>query len=149
MIENNEPCVQCPFRRGVDPGICASKNTVPEAFIGQAIGNFLLPCHLQAGFKESPYSPELRQCPGAAKYRANCGYEVHSRLLQLPADPVTVFSSPAELLAHHWQVSIEYAESVLRNYTPEQMLEVEQMRAGVRVVNLGGKPKEELAESTV
>lgn len=131
------PCDQCPFRRDVDPGICAAKDSHPASFIGQAVGPFFLPCHKQAGFAEDSRDPDLHQCAGAAAYRANCGYDhLPSQLLVAEADRERFFANPAEFLAHHLGVPVEQAERMLRHYPPEAMLEVELSRQGVRRVPL-------------
>ena len=136
----NKPCSECPFRRDVDPAICASKNSHPASFVGQAFGPFFLPCHKQAAFTADACDPALAQCPGAAAFRANAGvfdqYRFPPGMLRLPADPVTFFATPEEFLAHHMSLTPAEAAEWLRDCPPELLCQIELRRAGVRIVQL-------------
>jgi len=132
-------CTQCPFRRDVDPGICATKNSTPEQFIGQAFGPFMLPCHLQPGFDEDCRDPELKHCRGAASFRASL--KRGGKLPRLPEfipvgpeDAGKFFGTPEEFMAHHLSVKIEDAAYLLRRMPPAYWTMVEMSKAGAKVI---------------
>jgi hypothetical protein len=80
--------------------------------------------------------PALLQCAGAAIFRANVGRDMllPEGLLRCPPDSLTVFATPAELIAHHRQVPVAEAEEFLRSCPPEELLCREMVKAGVRLV---------------
>lgn len=116
------PCAQCPWRKDVEPGFLGGSK--PEVYIGQAVGPFVLPCHM--GYPDTNDKARLcmesPQCAGAAIYRANnkIDYLPEPLLRLAPADEV--FGSHVEFLAHHKRISLEQAELELRATTPEQHL---------------------------
>lgn len=81
--------------------------------MGQAHGEFFLPCHMKYkdGNKHNIGNP---QCAGAAIYRANVFKSPKSvMLLVLPADTEKVFASPAEFIAYHKGITVAEAEKQL------------------------------------
>lgn len=99
--QHHKPCKECPFRRGCLPGYLGG--SAPEVFVGQAHGNFWLPCHLHSNYEDPDWASDTSkpQCAGAAIYRANTSKRTPPQLLTLPKDNDAVFSSPVEFLAHH------------------------------------------------
>lgn len=134
LLPRHKPCRECPFSRSIAPGFTGGAD--PAVYVGQALGPFLLPCHKDPRFAEERHSPELVQCAGAAIYRANIGAadRLPGAMLRCPPDPAAVFTSPAELLAHHRQVALEDAEAELQRTPPGVLLERELARSGVVVV---------------
>lgn len=132
MAQHTTPCGECPFRRTVEPG--ALGGSEPEVYIGQAQGQFWLPCHMRQDCTtdEGRRDPSSPQCAGAAIYRANIG-GVARPLLELPADPVVAFASAEEFLAHHRRLPLDEARERLRRTPPEALLRRELGRAGVQV----------------
>lgn len=128
-------CRECPFRRDVDPAICDRFGADPAAFVGQAAGPFLLPCHKGGGFAADACDPANRPCAGAAAYRANCGVAGLPPGIPVgPADPAAYFATPAEFLAHHRRIPLAEAAAGLEVLTVADMLFAELCRTGVRVV---------------
>lgn len=134
LLPRRKPCRECPFTRSIAPGFTGGAD--PAVFVGQAVGPFLLPCHMDTRYAEERHSPELVQCAGAAIYRANIGAadRLPGAMLRCSPDPAAVFTSPAELLAHHRQVALEDAEAELQRTPPGVLLERELARSGVVVV---------------
>lgn len=134
MAHCTTPCPECPFARHVEPG--ATGGSSPEVFVGQALGPFLLSCHMDPDYEKDRRSPKLRQCAGAAMFRSNIGVDhlMPKFLHYLPSNEEKVFSNPAELLAHHFRISIEEADEFLREHPPVELLEIELSKSGVRKV---------------
>jgi hypothetical protein len=106
-----------------------------ERFVGQAIGNFALPCHMQKSFVDWRKNPmACNACAGAAIYRANCGYSHPDQIPHLPQDHEAVFSSPEELLAHHLGIEKQEAANRLAVKPPRFLLLQELVKAGVMVM---------------
>ena len=126
------PCSECPFRKGTKH----NGGSAPEVYVGQAMGPFLLACHMDPEYFDNPYSPSLTQCGGAAIFRANIGaaQRMPAFMLNLPADTEQVFATPAELIAHHRGISIAEAEEILKETPPEVLLLIELCKTGVRLV---------------
>lgn len=126
------PCNECPFRRVSTPGYIG-KNVTAAVYVGQAAGPFWLPCHkeeqynLQNPMESMNRVDQIAQCAGAAHYRANTGVAVlmPNEIHHLPPDRDKVFATPAELLAHHDQVTIEEAEEQLRKTPVTELLAIE------------------------
>lgn len=131
MGENRKPCKECPFRK--DDGAVLGGSS-PERYIGQALGPFFLPCHMDPDYERNRRSTKLLQCAGAATFRANVGVSdiMPDGLLKMPPDKEGVFASPVELYAHHKAMSIDVAEMILRRKTPRSMLMDELIDVGVR-----------------
>lgn len=108
-----QPCNQCPFSRAIEPGYLGG--SPPETFIGQAVLPFWLPCHQCSNYrgKESDAS-KVRQCAGAAIFRANIGSVPPAPMLVLPKDTELVFSTVAEFYAHHKRISRLLASYIVR-----------------------------------
>ena len=123
-----KPCAECPFSRASRPG--ATGGAAATTYVGQAHGPFRLPCHMAAGYEDNRRDEGLPQCAGAAMYRDLAGRaplmppEIH----QLKGDPALVFSSPAELVAHHTQVPLWRAQALLRGLPPSHWLAVEALK---------------------
>lgn len=137
-------CDQCPFRRDVDPTICEQKGSTPEAFIGQVVAPFMLPCHKQGKFDRNARDPELLHCAGAASMRASLRRAgklgpLPDFLPVGPEDPTTFFGTHAEFLAHHLRIGVEEADYLLRRLPPAFWAMFEMQKAGVQPIDLGEK----------
>jgi hypothetical protein len=126
------PCKECPFARHTEPG--ATGGSDPTVYIGQAIGPFLLSCHMDPNYEKDPRSPHLMQCAGAAMFRSNIGVDVLMPpfLHHLPSNEEKVFSNPAELLSHHLRITLEEADAILAKRPPHELLRIEFEKSGVR-----------------
>lgn len=129
-----ECCGQCPYARATPKGyLDAKENKLQKGdmagmFVGQANGPFALPCHMTPEFEHFRINPQAAPlCAGAAKYRANCGYDKHlpPEVGRLPEDHEAVFSNPAELLAHHHGISIQSAALALAMVPPDILTIIE------------------------
>lgn len=96
------PCVECPWRRESTPGHLGP-HSAEEWALG-AHGESAIACHMtiKRPIEAEWDDPGLRQCKGAAIFRAN--------VLKLPRDPAIavgprdtdkVFSNNAEFITHH------------------------------------------------
>lgn len=134
------PCPQCPFARSTTKAYLDTQGDNGERFIGQALGPFTLPCHMQQEFVEWRTNPTgCKACAGAAIYRGHMGYVLPPCLPVLPADHEKIFSSPAQLLAHHRGIALEEAEQRLRETTPTELLRVELRKAQCVAVRSSSK----------
>ena len=110
------PCKSCPFARGRDSDWDHSLGgSPPEVYLGQARGEFWLPCHMDKEYSDKDSSPLLvAQCAGAAIFRANCddGLKRPDHILKLDADTKLVFSNQAEFLSFYRD--IDMGEASLR-----------------------------------
>lgn len=129
--QKKECCATCPYARATPKEYLDTRGDNGDRFAGQASGSFALPCHMEEEFEDWRTRP-APQCAGAAKYRANTGVSVHPSLGIMPEDHEAVFSSPAELLAHHRGTSIEEAEESLENHPVSQMLQEESIAAFIK-----------------
>ena len=105
------PCGACPFRRTSKPG--ALGGSTPLRFLGHAHGPSFLPCHQCYDGSQITARFDLRQCAGAAIYRANANAMETPGLARLPADCVIVFGTPEEFLAHHAEITTAMAHQAL------------------------------------
>lgn len=108
-------CPECPFSRAVEPGALGGSH--PYKYIGQAIGPFVLPCHMHCNFEDPQWrekSFETPQCFGASTFRANIGVQalMPTQFPRVPQDTSTVFASAAEFLAHHTKLSLREAVAI-------------------------------------
>jgi hypothetical protein len=128
-----KPCKECPFARSTTPGELGGSD--PTVYIGQAMGPFWLPCHLHTEYSDPNWKQDTAkpQCAGAAMYRSLVGVDrlMPPSLHRLEGDPELVFSSPAELLAHHKKISIEDAEKILLIDPPEWLMLLEMKKAAM------------------
>ena len=129
-----KPCAECPFSRAIAPGGTGGADA--SVYVGQAAGPFFLPCHMDPKYEENKRSPELLQCAGAAIFRANIGvdYRLPPALLHLSQDHKFVFSTPAELIAHHREISLHTAEDFMSSHPVDRLLETEFRKQGVQLV---------------
>jgi hypothetical protein len=133
-MRDDHPCAECPFARRCAPG--GTGGSDPAVYVGQIYGPFLLNCHMDPAYKGNERSPDIRRCAGARIFRTNLGVDqfMPSGLPCLPADPVTVFATAAQLIAHHRSVSLEEAKAFLKEHPPRELLQKELMDAGVQLV---------------
>jgi hypothetical protein len=117
--KKTKPCKECPFARnntltGSKPG-----GADPTVYIGQSMGPFWLPCHMEKEYEGKKTSPDkVNQCAGAAIYRANVNApKMPDEMLALHEDKETVFGSHAEFYAHYEGVSIKEAKRILTDQT--------------------------------
>ena len=125
---SHKPCKDCPFARACPAGQTGGSD--PTVYIGQAHGPFVLSCHSDGEYKQETALEkweELTPCAGAAIYRANTDRAklMPDAIYALPEDKELVFSSPAELLAHHAGISIETAEDLIKDFPPDWWLRLE------------------------
>lgn len=121
-----KPCQECPFSRAVEPGTVGGSD--PTTYVGQLCGPFLLCCHMDPGYSQTPGDqPGVAHCAGAAIMRANMGlaFLMPPALHALPPNPELVFDKFEELVAHHLQVPIEEAKEILEDRPPEKLLRIE------------------------
>ncbi len=137
-----KPCKSCPFSRKVTPGELGGSS--PFVYVGQIQGPFILNCHSGPGYEDPKKRGELgmTQCAGAAIFRANLGLsqKMPKVFHSLPENHELVFSSFAEFLAHHIEVSVSTVETGFRFAPPEAFLEMEMEKVRphmVRVVPKG------------
>lgn len=128
MKNCSKPCSECPFGRKTKAGLLGGAD--PTVYIGQARGPFVLSCHKDPDYEQSTAlekHAELKGCAGAAIYRANNGLDklMPKELYSLPENHAAAFSSPAELLAHHSEITLEEAEAFLKALPQEYWLAVE------------------------
>jgi hypothetical protein len=113
LQKRKKPCKSCPFRRdnnleGAEPG-----GSHPFVYVGQSLGPFWLPCHMDKEYKDKNSDPEkVDQCAGAAIYRANTGTAelMPDGIMTLPEDKELVFASHEEFLSHYMNIPIEDAK---------------------------------------
>jgi hypothetical protein len=130
----SRPCPDCPFSPRCRPGKLGGSPV--EKFIGQAAGPFMLHCHAAPGYSPaaSRANPHLRQCAGAAIYRANTGAApfLPAPLMRLPAG-TEAFAGPVEMVGHHCGVTREDAEAALAETPVSELLIRELSSASVTV----------------
>lgn len=123
MSDKRKPCAQCPFSRRTEPGLTGG--TCPTVYVGQSIGPFWLPCHMDPKYKANRLDTDALQCAGAAIFRANIGVTelLPEQLLRLEADTQRVFANFEELIAHHMRIPLPMARMVLMITPPMMLLE--------------------------
>ena len=132
MSQHTKPCRECPFRRKGLPGFLGGAPA--EVFIGQAHGDFWLPCHLHSDYKDPDWKTDHSkpQCAGTAIYRANvCKSQKNESLLSLPPDRAQVFSEPAEFIAYHKRITLAAARKQLSEQTVTELMLIEMNKPGV------------------
>lgn len=120
-----KPCKDCPFSREVKPG--ALGGSPVNTYIGQAYGPFVIPCHKHCDFTDPDWKQktiDTPQCAGVAIFRANIGVSPYlpAMIHTLAPNHDAVFSSPAEFMAHHMALPLEYAQHILKTLTPSELL---------------------------
>lgn len=136
--QHRKPCPTCPFRRTCTPGALGGENPA-TTFIGQAFGNFWIPCHEQIDYTDRNWRTnyDTPQCAGVAIYRSNAHpAERKGMNIVLPADKDLVFASPAEFLAHHMHLPLEVAQLYLHACPPQTHWVREMQRAEARVITV-------------
>ena len=135
--QRTEVCPHCPFSRTTSKEYLDTMGENGERFAGQSVGPFLLPCHMTKEFgewREIMIGGETAPlCAGAAKFRANLHVAsvLPEELGRLPVDHETVFSTPAELLAHHRGTTVEEAEKSLEGGKIFDMMWTELQRSSM------------------
>lgn len=93
------PCSECPWRRSATPGYLGPHDAEEWIQIAHAEGP--IACHLTCN-GDAEWSPEVRQCAGAARFRANVHKKPrNSSIVTGPQDHKAVFSSNIEFIEHH------------------------------------------------
>lgn len=131
----SKPCNECAFRRDSEPGFLGG--SPPEMFLGQSVGPFVVPCHCHCDFDDPTWKDKIGQtpqCAGLAIYRANIDSArfLPDALHKLPADHDLVFSTPAEFLAHHKQITLAEAEAQMLKHPVGELFLQELMKSEVR-----------------
>ena len=135
----NKPCPDCPFSRRVKPG--ALGGSKPEAYIGQILGPFVLPCHKHCDFDDPNWrqsAGDVPQCAGAAMMRYALATSMDLRYpgsIPLLAPTEDALVSLPEFYAHHTGVSVQQATSYLTFNKLRELLSEQLARAA-----LGAKP---------
>lgn len=129
-----KPCAGCPFARVTEVDIPGTVGgSPPEIYVGQAFGPFFLPCHSAEGYRDNATVHGAPECAGAAIFRSNAGWATPGRLPaalhHLPADHEVCFSSPEELIAHHWGITLDQAKDILVMSPPDKLFRREFDRA--------------------
>lgn len=132
MKDLQKPCSDCAFVRTSTPGNLGG--SAPEVYVGQSIGPFFIPCHLTYELGDEKLIGKLNctgGCAGSAIYRANLGVDhmMPEGINKLPADRDLVFSTHAEFVAHHRQITVEEAFDLLGSRPPLQLLKDELNKA--------------------
>lgn len=136
MVARKKPCKECPFKKeniltGPNPGGAA-----PTVYIGQAMGPFWLPCHMDKNYKDKNTDPnEVSPCAGAAIFRSNIDVAKYMppALYKLPEDKEDVFGSKEEFLAHYYQVSVEVIKGTVKDRDYVAMLQKELQDPRIKV----------------
>lgn len=123
--KRKKPCKECPFARknnltGSYPG-----GASPLTYIGQSIGPFWLPCHMEKEYEGKNTDPSsVNQCAGAAIYRANVGVasKMPKQILSLPENKKEVFETHSEFLSHYTGIDKAIAEKILIDENLEMLL---------------------------
>lgn len=150
MKDLQKPCRECAFSRSSTPGELGGSDAT--VYIGQCAGPFFIPCHMTYETNDQALRENLHctgGCAGAAVFRANLGVDVlmPKGINRLPADHEAVFSTNAEFLAHHRQISISEANEILARRPPLQLLKDELNKAQVVMLDADRKPLEKSAKS--
>lgn len=100
------PCGECPWRRISLPGWLGPFEA--GEWVALAHSDEPIACHTTLGVQPDEDSqvvwldPRIRQCAGAATYRANVAKRPRTLgVITGPVDRVKVFATPAEFKEHH------------------------------------------------
>lgn len=88
-VQITQACSDCPMARRALPGWLGG--ATPDQYLKLAHSDALVPCHVYGNV----------QCAGMAIYRRNVCKRIAPPGLVLERDPVKVFATPMEFLAHH------------------------------------------------
>lgn len=137
------PCHDCAFRRDSVPGHLGGSEA--EVYIGQCYGPFFIPCHLTYDKVDDHLRENLHctgGCAGSAVFRANVGVDhlMPPGINRLPQDHEAVFSTPAQFIAHHKQISLREAAQLLEHRPPMFLVMDEMRKAEVRLMGADRKP---------
>lgn len=120
-----KPCNECPWRRDAEPGFFGDQ--IPEDFAAPALSGDMIICHKTVKIEGRDYSqPGLRQCAGAAAFRANVGRPPRDpRVTMGELDPDGIFATTGEFLDHHARTSGSNAGArLLASVLADQLLTV-------------------------
>lgn len=93
------PCVECPFLRSSVPGHIGPYAAHDWPEMCHAEGP--IACHMTIEHEGQPW-PELKQCAGAAIFRANiCKTPRNPKVAKGERDTIRVFGWDDEFIAHH------------------------------------------------
>lgn len=93
------PCNECPWRRNSWAGHLGP--FAPAVWLALVHGEDAIACHKTIEEEDDWTTPGIRQCAGAARYRANVFKSPRDPAVAVgPRDP-EVFARPAEFTAHH------------------------------------------------
>lgn len=98
------PCIECPWRKDATPGWLGPHTA--EEWVRGAHGEGAIACHrtIQRGSGEAEWNdPGLRQCAGAAQFRANVFKQPRDPNIAVAdkRDDSLVFGTNSEFLEHH------------------------------------------------
>ena len=95
-----KPCNECPWRRAAGPGFLGPHPADEWAAMAHSGGP--IACHKTIKVEEDWSQPNLRQCAGAATFRANAAIPARSSEVATgPADTQHVFVRSEEFIEHH------------------------------------------------
>jgi hypothetical protein len=96
----HKPCNDCPWRRNAAPGWLGPYTA--EEWVQLAHSDEPIACHLTIEVEDSWEEGVIRQCAGAAIYRANvCKSPRNPEVVVLPSDTETVFATPNQFMDYH------------------------------------------------
>jgi len=96
-----QPCNECPWRRDSTPGYTGPFTAT--AWVEAAHADTPIMCHQTLRGEDHDFTdPEIRQCRGAAIFRANVHKQPrNSTAVTGPVDITTVFEDGYEMIDHH------------------------------------------------
>lgn len=129
-----KPCKGCPFGRINDNEKPNPGGSHPSVYLGQARGPFWLPCHNDRNYDAKDSDPAVvKQCAGAAIFRANCNTESDNpSLLKLSEDRELVFSDEAEFFAYYSGMPENDVRRILSRDMLDVFKRIELSKAGVK-----------------
>lgn len=135
MKQRTECCKQCPFSRATSKEYLDTMGQNGMKFLGQSYAGMYLPCHMEPGFQNCAVDPEVPQCAGAAKFRANLKIKVNEAVIgKLPPDKETVFDNAEDFLMHHVGCSRQAVKFLLSFISPQELAWFETQRGRVMLV---------------
>lgn len=100
--------------------------SLPEVYIGQIYGPFLLPCHQHCDFEDPNWKDDvlnIPQCAGAAMFRKQNGISERLPELVHALPPIDgLLDTPTAFYMHHKQISEDEAKAELAIFTPARLL---------------------------
>jgi hypothetical protein len=96
-----KPCKTCPFSRTNEAKENRLGGSDWETYIGQAKGNFWLPCHCSKDYFQDMPIDMSKQCAGARMFRANINADVASSIKADEPNTELVFANEVEFIQEY------------------------------------------------